>query len=108
MIGSFEQLILVAVLRLGDNAYGMAIREEIEERTGIRPSLGAVYSTLDRLQAKGFLGVQGRPGGPARGGRPRKFFRIEPTGRQALNDSLESLERMLDGLALRDLGRSRA
>ena len=103
MIGSFEQMVLLAVVRLGDGAYGMAIRSEIAERTGRSPSLGAVYATLDRLETKGYLSVHSGPGGDVRGGRPRRFFRLEQPGRLALAESLESLDRMLSGLPRREL-----
>ena len=99
MIGSFEQVVLLGVVRLGDRAYGTAIRDEIAERTGRRASLGAVYATLDRLVAKGYLSVGAGPGGKLRGGRPRKFFALETPGRRALEASLASLERMLSGVS---------
>ncbi len=105
VIGSFEQMVLLAVVRLGDRAYGMAIREEIAERTGRQASLGAVYATLDRLTAKGFLKVGSGPGGAIRGGRPRRFFTMRAPGRRALEASLESLQRMLSGVPLGDLRR---
>ncbi len=108
MIGSFEQLVLLAVVRLGDGAYGMAIRDEIGERTGEPPSLGATYSTLDRLENKGFLSVHSGPGGAARRGRPRKFFTLEPPGRRALEASLQSIEGMLRGAPHRELDTGRA
>ena len=83
-LGEFEQLVLLAVLRLGeDHAYGMKIQLEIEGHTGRSCSLGALYTTLDRLQEKGF--VSSRTGDPTRerGGRAKKFFKVEAAGATA-------------------------
>ena len=79
--GSFEQLVLLAVLRLGDNAYGMTVRRELEMRTGQPVSLGAVYTTLERLEKKGYLGSRTAAGGPEREGRARRLFTVDGSGR---------------------------
>ncbi len=93
-IGEFERLVLLAILRLHGNAYGMRIRQEIKERTNRVTSLGAIYTTLERLQAKGL--VSSWTGDPIaeRGGRAKKFFEVEAAGQQALRQADEMTERM--------------
>lgn len=83
MIGGFEYLILSAVARLGENAYGASIRREIEEATGHRCSIGALYTTLDRLQTKGLVETQMGEATPQRGGRAKRMVRVTGKGVQA-------------------------
>jgi DNA-binding PadR family transcriptional regulator len=99
-MGEFEQLVLLAVLHLDDDAYGMEVRSEIERRTGREASYGAVYTTLDRLERKGY--VEHRMGEtlPVRGGRARKYFRVLPEGRAALRATQEALQVMWEGVQL--------
>jgi len=97
-MGEFEQLVLLAVLRRGNDAYGMEIREEIEERTGRAVSYGAVYTTLDRLERKGFVSFRLGESTPERGGRARKYFRVEPAGRDALRETRHALTVMWEGV----------
>jgi PadR family transcriptional regulator, regulatory protein PadR len=92
--GSFEQLVLLAVMRLGDDAYGMTVRRELEARTGQPVSLGAVYTTLERLEKKGYLSSRAAAGGAEREGRARRFFSVEGTGVEALRRALDVLDRM--------------
>lgn len=94
----FEQMVLLAVLRLGDAAYAVPIRREIATRTRRSPARGAVYITLDRLEEKGYL--ESWLGDPAaeRGGRPRRFYRVKPAGVRALEQSWTALRRMWEGL----------
>jgi len=100
LLGVFEQLILMALLHLKDNAYGVTVRREVEQRTGRRVSIGAVYATLDRLEKKGYVSsFQGDPR-PERGGRAKRFFRIERTGTVALRHSLQTVRNMSKGLKL--------
>ncbi len=96
--GEFEQLVLLAVLRLGDDAYAVPVRREIEARAGRAPARGAVYVTLERLEQKGYL--ESWLGEPAaeRGGRPRRYYRVRPSGVRALEDSWVALRRMWQGL----------
>jgi DNA-binding PadR family transcriptional regulator len=96
--GSFEQLVLLALVRLGDRAYGMTVRQEIERRTKHDVSLGAVYATLDRLEEKGWVASHEGPGGEERGGRARRFFKIQSTGSKALVESLRAIDEMRDQL----------
>jgi PadR family transcriptional regulator len=98
-LGDFEQLVLLALVRLGDGAYGVSIHEAIVRRAGRDVTIAAVYKTLDRLEDKGFAASQiGQPTAE-RGGRRKKFFRIQPAGRRALRHALVSLQRMTEGLA---------
>lgn len=98
-MGEFEQAVLLAILHLGDHAYGMEIRKEIEERTGREVAIGAVYTTLERLARKGY--VSSRIGEPtaSRGGRAKKFYAVGPEGLEALRSAQEFMSRMWGGLA---------
>lgn len=97
-LGDFEQLVMLAVMRLDDNAYGMTVRREIEERADRNVSLGAIYATLDRLEEKGL--ITSRVGGATveRRGRAKRFFHVEAAGVRALQIALASLDRMRRGL----------
>lgn len=97
-LGSFEQLVMLAVVRLGDDAYGMTVRQELEERTNRAVSLGAVYATLDRLENKGYLKSSKRKAGAERQGRAKRLFKVKPSGLAALRNTLECVERMRKGL----------
>lgn len=99
-LGEFEQVVLLAVVRLGAEAYGARIRQEVEERTGRPVAVGAIYSTLDRLVAKGYLSARDGDASPDRGGRPKRYFRLQPAGVAALETSRRILDRMWDGVRL--------
>ena len=99
-LGEFEQLVLLAVARLGDAGYGMSIRREIEGRAGRPVSIGAVYATLDRLEDKGLLTSGIGEATPVRGGRPKRFFTIERAGEVALLRVRGTMDRMWEGLEL--------
>jgi DNA-binding PadR family transcriptional regulator len=96
--GEFEQLVLLAVLRLGDDAYAVPVRQEIEERAGRAPARGAVYVTLERLEEKGYLESWLGEAAAERGGRPRRYYRVRPAGVRALEESWTALRRMWQGL----------
>ena len=98
-LGEFEQLVLLALVRLGERGYGVTIHDEIVRRAGRDVTVAAVYKTLERLEAKGFAAsTLGEPTAE-RGGRRKKYFRIQPAGRRALVHALASLQRMADGLS---------
>jgi DNA-binding PadR family transcriptional regulator len=97
-LGEFEHLLLLALLRLGPGTYGVPIREEIEERAGRAVSFGAVYSTLRRLERRGYLESWTGGAEPVPGGRARKLVRITPAGIEVLQRSRERLARMAEGL----------
>jgi DNA-binding PadR family transcriptional regulator len=105
-LGEFEQVVLLAILRLGENAYGVTIRNEIAEGTRREPSRGALYTTLDRLEEKGF--VRSRLGDPTpeRGGRAKRYFTVTKHGRAALLQAQRAYQSLLEGLDL--LGGARA
>jgi PadR family transcriptional regulator PadR len=100
ILGSFEQLVLLAVLRLGEDAYGMTVRQEIERQTGDAASLGAVYATLERLEGKGLMRSRAAAGGPERGGRARRYFSVEAAGVESLRRTFAALDRMRVGIAV--------
>ena len=99
-LGEFEHIIILALLRLEDRAYGVTVRQEIEFRTKREVSIGAVYATLDRLETKGY--VKSRRGNPTpeRGGRSKRFFRITAKGMAAVNRTQQALQSMTQGLDL--------
>jgi DNA-binding PadR family transcriptional regulator len=96
-LGEFEQLILFAVLRLGDEAYGVTVRREIEANTGREVSAGAVYTTLDRLETRGLVSSAFGEPSPERGGKRKKFYRLEQQGAQLLERSWAAVESMAEG-----------
>ena len=100
-LGEFEQVVLLAVARLKDEAYGMRLRTEIAERTGRGTSIGAIYATLDRLVSKGHL----RARDDDSGGRPRRFFTLTVPGIDALEASRALQARMWAGVQLPKSGR---
>lgn len=97
-LGEFEQLLLFALLHLGDEAYGVAIRQAVEERTGRTVSAGAVYVAMERLSEQGLVTSRFGETTPQRGGRRKKYYRLEPAGAEALQRSYETLTRMAAGL----------
>jgi DNA-binding PadR family transcriptional regulator len=99
-LGEFEHIVLLALLRLDDRAYGMTVRREIEARVKREVSVGAVYATLDRLEAKGYVSsFRGDPT-PERGGRSKRFFRVTASGIAAVSRTHRVLETMTEGLDL--------
>jgi DNA-binding PadR family transcriptional regulator len=99
MLGEFEYLLLSAAARLGEDAYGAAIRQEIEEATGRPCSLGALYTTLDRLEEKGFLATRMGDPTPQRGGRPKRMVRVTAEGVQAASDFYAAVTRVSRGVS---------
>jgi PadR family transcriptional regulator PadR len=97
-LGEFEYLIMLAVLRLGDNAYGMRVRQEIAARTGRDVTIGAVYATLERLADKGLLSAAMSDPTPERGGRAKRSFKLTGAGMQAANRARQDMASMLEGL----------
>ena len=98
ILGEFEQLVLIALTRLGREAYGATIRRDIESRTGRDLAISAVYVTLERLEAKGL--VRSRIGEPTaeRGGRRRKHYELLPAGRRAVAHAYRTFKLMVRGL----------
>jgi DNA-binding PadR family transcriptional regulator len=99
-LGEFEHIILLALLRLEDRAYGVTVRQEIEFCTKREVSFGAVYATLDRLEAKGYVKSSLGEATPERGGRSKRFFRVTAKGLTAVNRTHRALQSMTEGLDL--------
>jgi len=97
-LGEFEYLVMLAVLRLGTNAYGMRVRQEIAARTGRDVTIGAVYATLERLAEKGLLTAALSDPTPERGGRAKRSFTLTGAGMEAANRARQDLASMLEGL----------
>jgi PadR family transcriptional regulator, regulatory protein PadR len=98
LLGSLEHIVLLALVRLKSNAYGMTVRREIEERTGRNISIGAVYTTLERLEAKGYVSSSLGEPTAERGGRAKRLFQIESEGEEVLQASQEVIRKMTLGL----------
>ena len=99
MLGEFEYLLIAAAAGLGDEAYGAAIRTEIETTTGRQCSIGAMYTTIDRLEAKGLLKTWMGDATPQRGGRAKRMVQVTPAGVQAAKDFYDSVTRISRGAA---------
>lgn len=97
-LGEFEQIVLLAILRLSDQAYGVPVRLEIERRTGRALTVGALYRTLDRLEEKGYVSSAFSDPTPERGGRSKRYFAVSPLGLRSLRASREALAAMWEGL----------
>ena len=99
-LGEFEHIVILALLRLADRAYGVSVRQEIEFRTNREVSIGAVYATLGRLETKGYVkSFLGDPT-PERGGRSKRFFHVTTKGVAAVNRTYRAVQRMTEGLDL--------
>ena len=98
VLGTFEQAVLLAIIRLADKAYGRAILQEIETRLGREVAAGAVHATLERLENKGLVTSRLGSGTPIRAGRPRRYYRLEPLGISALNDTRATIDHLWRGL----------
>jgi PadR family transcriptional regulator, regulatory protein PadR len=97
-LGEFEHIVLLAILRLGDEAYAIPIRGEIEERTGRAVARGALYTALERLETKRFVRSRMSDPLPERGGRSRRYFTVTATGLSAMRTSRRGLLRLWQGL----------
>jgi PadR family transcriptional regulator PadR len=99
MLGEFEYLLLTAAARLAEGAYGAAMRQEIEEATKCDCSIGALYTTLDRLEAKGFVKTWMGDPTPQRGGRPKRMVRVTAKGTQAASEFYAAVTRVSRGVS---------
>jgi PadR family transcriptional regulator, regulatory protein PadR len=100
-VGDFEQLILMALIRLGSDAYGVSIRSEIEARTARAISPGALYTALDRLETRGLVASRLGDPTPERGGKRKRLYTVQPAGERELARVYESLRLMASGMATR-------
>ena len=98
VLGSFEQAVLLAIVRLREGAYGRAILNEVQERMERDVAAGAVHATLVRLERKSLITSSLGPGTPVRGGRARRFYRLEPPGLRALNEARAAVDDLWRGL----------
>ena len=99
-LGEFEQVVLLAILRLEKQAYGVTIRSEIAACTGREPAPGALYTTLDRMEEKGIVRSWFGEATPQRGGRAKRYFALTKAGHAALVSAQEAYQSLLDGLNL--------
>jgi PadR family transcriptional regulator PadR len=99
-LGEFEQLVLLAILRVGDGAYAVPVIKEIEEHTDRKVSHAAVYIALRRLEEKGLVASRLAEATPERGGRGKRYYEVDPAAREMLQESRQVLTRMWDGLEL--------
>jgi PadR family transcriptional regulator, regulatory protein PadR len=98
LLGSFEQAVLLAIVRLGDDAYGRAILKEVQQRLRRDVAPGAVHATLDRLEKKALLSSKLGSGTPVRAGRARRYYRLMPGGVRALNDARAAVDHIWHGI----------
>jgi PadR family transcriptional regulator PadR len=106
-LGEFEQALLLAIVHLGVGAYGVAIRQEIEQRTGKDIAVGALYTSLGRLERKGYVRATTSDPTSDRGGRAKRYFTLRPSGVAALKQARVRHDRMWAGLSP-DLRRTRS
>jgi PadR family transcriptional regulator PadR len=99
MLGEFEYLLITTAARLGDEAYGAVIREELGATTGRKCSIGALYTTIDRLETKGLLKTWMGEATPQRGGRAKRMVRVTPKGVQAAKDFYDAITRVSRGVS---------
>lgn len=100
LLGEVEQLILLAVLRLGDQGYAVSIRAEIEDRAGVALSRGTIYVTLERLEGLGYVRSWFADPTPERGGKAKRYFAIERAGLAVLRENTRAVERLMQGTSL--------
>ena len=98
VLGPFEQAVLLAILRLGNEAYGRAILKDVQGRLERSVAAGAAHATLERLERKGLVSSRLGPGTPVRAGRARRYYRLQPAGVRALNDARAAVETIWRGL----------
>jgi len=99
-LGEIEQLVLLVVVRMGGEAYGMRISEELAERTGREVAIGSVYAALDRLEGRGYVASSIGDPTPQRGGRAKRYFTAQRSGIEALADSRALLVGLWHGIEL--------
>lgn len=104
-LGEFEQMVLLALLHLKDNAYGASIRQLLDSQVDRTVALGALYSTLERLEKKGLVTSKLGESTPSRGGRPKRFFTITANGQRSLVKSKSAMDSMWQGISLDPLQR---
>ena len=99
-LGEFEQIVLLSILRLDDTGYGVSIRAEITEQTGRKVAPGALYTTLQRLEGKGFVASRLGDPTPERGGRAKRYYKVSAAGLKTVKRAQNAYQRLLKGLEL--------
>ncbi len=102
-LGEFEQMVLLALLHLKDNAYGASIRQILHEQIQRDVAIGALYSTLERLEQKGMVSSKFGAATPERGGRPKKYFEVTAKGQSALKRSRQAMQTLWQGITIRQI-----
>jgi PadR family transcriptional regulator PadR len=97
-LGNFELMVMLVLIRLGENAYGVPICEELEKRTGRDVAIGSVYAALERLEAKGFVSSELGEPTPERGGRAKRYFHVTARGLKEVRETQRSLVKLWQGL----------
>src|SRR6266403_1902034 len=97
-LGNFELMVMLVLIRLGDDAYGVPISEELEKRTGRNVAIGSVYAALERLGEKGFVASELGEATPERGGRAKRYFRVTTRGLQEVRETQRALIKLWHGL----------
>lgn len=100
-LGEFEQTAMLALIQLKDNAYGAAIRQLLHEQVERDVAIGAIYSTLERLEKKGMVQSYLGETTPERGGRPKRYFKVTGQGESALKKAREAMNTLWQGVSLR-------
>ena len=100
MLGELEQVVMLATLRAGDDAYGVTIQDAIRKATGRDLTMGTIHKTLVRLEAKGMIASSMGESSPVRGGRAKRFYKVSPVGLRTLRASISALRRLAAGLAV--------
>ena len=100
MLGELEQLVILAVMRAGDDAYGVTVLAEIARATGRTPTLATIHTTLSRLETKGLLTSRVGEPTPLRGGRRKRYFAATPAGKRAVRESIAAIGRLARGLSV--------
>ncbi len=98
LLGTFEQAVLLAILHLGDGAYGRAVLHQVQESLARAVAAGAVYTTLDRLEQRGLINSRLAKGTAIRGGRARRYYMVAAMGNRALADAQKTLAKMWQGV----------
>jgi PadR family transcriptional regulator PadR len=102
-LGEFEQIVLLAILRLGNEAYGVPIRQEIIDCTGRSPVPGALYTVLERLEGKGMVASRMGEATAERGGKPKRFFKVTKKGVASVTQTQRAYQRLLKGLSISEV-----
>src|SRR5499425_2545561 len=105
-LGSFELMVMLVLIRLGDDAYGVPISEELEKRTGREVSIGSVYAALERLEDKGFVTSELGEPTAERGGRAKRYFRVTARGLKEVRETRRTLLKLWHGLPEVEGGRA--